>query len=50
MEKWDYGLTGLAFCQYAANEQGERKLRAHREKSIERITGIEAPPYYKLSS
>ena len=47
-EKWEYILTGMAIYQFPRDEQGKRKLRVHREKSIERITGIKAPPYYKI--
>ena len=37
----------MGVCQHGANEQDERKLRAYREKSIERITEIEAPLSYE---
>lgn len=37
-EEWEYRLLGIAFYELPAKPDGERKLRIHREESIECIT------------
>ena len=48
--RWEYALSGMVIAQIARNEEGERRLRAHREKSIARILEMTAPPYYALET
>ena len=44
---WTYALAGIAYYENAADKAGRRSLRAHREESIARMMGVEAPEYYR---
>lgn len=44
-EEWEQALMGIAFYQ-EDQPDGRRVLRAHREQSIAKLMGMQAPGYY----